>query len=60
MEKLSKVSSPTAPCREGFLLIWELGTWAWLRDVTLSRGLCFSSLSLPICTVGMLTDATYK
>lgn len=32
--------------------IWESGAWAWLCDLE-QRGLCFSGLSLPSCTVGM-------
>lgn len=46
------MSSSIAPHGEGFLLIWELGTWAWLC-VCVSRGPCVSSLSLPIYTVGI-------
>lgn len=51
IEKLSKLASPTASGRGGFLLIWQSGAWAWLCD--LEQRLCFSGLSLPIYTVGM-------
>lgn len=33
IEKLSKLSSPTASGRGGFLLIWQSGAWAWLCDL---------------------------
>lgn len=33
IEKLSKLASPTASCRGGFLLIWQSGAWAWLCDL---------------------------